>query len=252
VLVADGLGGRFLDAAELGSVAVAGGSRLGAGTVLEHAPEAVRAGTVVMACGETGYVGLVRLQDDRLDVAAAFDARALAAGGGARGAGALAAALLARAGLAELAELPLAQGAGRGTPQLTRHPARRGARSALLLGDACGYVEPFTGEGIAWALCSALAVVPLATAAVRAWDDAILRAWERQWQATIGARQRTCRAVAWLLRHPRLLSPCVAALALRPSLAAPLLAGPGNSARDDGPARSAHGPARSAHREARA
>ncbi|HTE07018.1 MAG TPA: hypothetical protein VK824_12570, partial [Planctomycetota bacterium] len=237
VLVADGLGGRLLDADELGPATIARDSRLGAGTVLAHAPEAVAPGTLWMACGAAGYVGLVRLQDDRLDVAAAFEARALAAAGGARGAGALAASLLAGAGLHELAELPLAGAMWRGTPQLTRTPARRGARAALLLGDACGYVEPFTGEGIASALGSALAVLPFAEAAARGWDDALLPAWERCWTRTIGARQRSTRALAWLLRHPRLLAPCMTVLALRPALAAPLLAGLAAPTRVTPPAR---------------
>lgn len=37
-------------------------------------------------------------------------------------------------------------------------PARLGDRNALLIGDAAGYAEPFSGEGIGQALCSAACV----------------------------------------------------------------------------------------------
>ena len=94
----------------------------------------------------------------------------------------------------------------------------------LVLGDACGYVEPFTGEGLAWALCGALAVAPLAARAARRWEPALLPAWEREWRRVVARRQVTCRAVAKLLRHPRLVSLALRALAARPGLAAPVLA----------------------------
>ena len=41
----------------------------------------------------------------------------------------------------------------------------------LLLGDAAGYVEPFTGEGMAWGLTAATLAAPLASSGIRASKD---------------------------------------------------------------------------------
>ena len=52
------------------------------------------------------------------------------------------------------AQLPLPDGLveapWRGTPLLTRRSAHRAGTRIFALGDATGYVEPFTGEGMAW------------------------------------------------------------------------------------------------------
>lgn len=57
----------------------------------------------------------------------------------------------------------------RGTPALTRRRTRISEERVFVLGDAAGYVEPFTGEGMAWALASGAAVAPLAARAVGEW-----------------------------------------------------------------------------------
>src|SRR5262249_59165822 len=55
--------------------APAAGSRIGGGFVLsaDSAPAFYERGTIYMATGQDGYVGLVRVEDDRVDVAAALD-----------------------------------------------------------------------------------------------------------------------------------------------------------------------------------
>ncbi len=215
VLAADGLGGRFL--AE-GAGEIAEGSRIGAGVVVPSAPHAYTPGSVFMACSAPGYVGLVRLEDGRLDVAAALDRAAVRRAGGP---GALAEAILDEAGLpplAGLASLPW-----RGTPALTRHPKRRAAERVLALGDAAGYVEPFTGEGMTWALAAAVAAAPLAGRAARRWEPSLARAWEAAYRRTVTERQHVCRAAARLLRHPRLVRATIYILGRMPGLAAPVL-----------------------------
>ena len=47
----------------------------------------------------------------------------------------------------------------------------------FLIGDAAGYVEPFTGEGIAWALSSAQAITPLALRAIEGWRPQLATDW---------------------------------------------------------------------------
>src|SRR5205823_9361457 len=67
VLVADGLGGKLLARAGLTEAPPEPAARLGAGVVLADGPGFYAAGTVYMACDGGGYVGLVRLEDGRLD-----------------------------------------------------------------------------------------------------------------------------------------------------------------------------------------
>src|SRR5213078_4791567 len=57
----------------------------------------------------------------------------------------------------------------RGTPQLTSRPKRVAAERVFLIGDASGYVEPFTGEGMATAIESAVAVAPFVLEATKTW-----------------------------------------------------------------------------------
>ena len=97
------------------------------------------------------------------------------------------------------------------------------AERVLVLGDAAGYVEPFTGEGIAWALASAVAVAPLADRAVSRWDDSLGREWGARHRQIVTGRQRMCRLVARILRHPRLAHCAIQLLGWWPRLAAPFV-----------------------------
>jgi menaquinone-9 beta-reductase len=227
VLAADGLGGTQL-AAETGHCSVVdSGSRLGAGVVSSEFPEFFESGSIFMACGQGGYVGLVRLEDGRLNIAAAFDAALVKHAGGLG----KAAAVILRSGgfpaISGLEALPW-----HGTPLLSRRVAPLAAERVFLLGDAAGYVEPFTGEGMAWALTSGIAVAPLALHAAHASarladGGATLRSLIGQWslihRQTVTRRQWVCRAVANGLRHPGLVRGVVAALARFPVLATPVI-----------------------------
>ncbi|MHB1561709.1 MAG: NAD(P)/FAD-dependent oxidoreductase, partial [Isosphaeraceae bacterium] len=71
-----------------------------------------------------------------------------------------------------------------------------------VLGDAAGYVEPFTGEGIAWALASARAVAGPALDAIERWDARLVGGWARRHGRVVGRRQAICRAAAAVLRRP--------------------------------------------------
>jgi len=171
-------------------------------------------GRVRMVIGREGYVGMVRLGDGTVDVAAAIapgSVRALGAEGAV-------CALLGEVGLA--LEGTRLEG-WRGTPTLDRRPERVAEPRVLRIGDALGYVEPFTGEGIGWALRSALDVVPLALRGVGCWDSALERAWTRYAAARADRDRRACRAVAWGLRRPRVVHAALGALGRWPGLASP-------------------------------
>jgi flavin-dependent dehydrogenase len=218
LLAADGLGNKFLAGDRQFRIAAESDSRIGAGAVAATAPADYVSGTIFMACGVGGYVGLVRLEDGRLDIAAALDPAFVRQAGGL---GEAATRIIRTAGLPpvpKLAELPW-----RGTPLLTRRAMRPACERAFALGDAAGYVEPFTGEGMAWALASGVAVVPLALRAARHWDPQLVRRWSMLHRHTVARRQRACHVVAALLRRPGLTRLLVGVLAYWPVLAAPLI-----------------------------
>lgn len=172
-----------------------------------------------MVHGKGGYVGLARVEGGQLNVAAAFAPEFLRAVGGA---GEAAAALVEGAGL-PLAPL-LRSLRWRGTPPLTFRRQGLALEQLFVLGDAGGYVEPFTGEGMAWALAGALALAPVAAAAIERWDDHLAHRWERLHRTVVGRRQRLCRVVAATLRRPALTAAVVTLLRAAPRLAAPAVA----------------------------
>ena len=154
--------------------------------------------TIFMAVGRGGYVGLVRVEDGRLDVAAAFDPEFVRRRGGL---GEAAASVLEESGFPPIKQLAECS-PWRGTPALTRSAKQLAGERWFAVGDAAGYVEPFTGEGMAWAMTSGAAVAPLAAEASRGWNPSFVRRWERNYSRIIRSRQGTCRVTAALLRSP--------------------------------------------------
>jgi len=220
VVVADGLAGTALRGWPDWASAARPDARVGLGVHLpaDHVlAEVLRDQAVTMLCGRRGYLGLVRLEHGGIDLAAAADRDALKTCGGAA---ALARSIAADVGVRfdDAHAWPW-----RVTPPLTRTRRRLATRGLFVVGDAAGYVEPFTGEGMAWALAGGVAVVPHAAAAIddaRAADPA---AWTTTHRRVVARRQRRCRAVAALLRRPRLTRLAVGVLAVTPGLAAPLV-----------------------------
>jgi 2-polyprenyl-6-methoxyphenol hydroxylase-like FAD-dependent oxidoreductase len=127
----------------------------------------------------------------------------------------------------------------RGTGSLTRTCQCVAQDDILLLGDAAGYAEPFTGEGMAWAIQLSLAAAEIVSQSLRhrsetrglddsgttdAVEAAALANW---WIAThrhlVAASQRRCRAIAWLLRHPTAVRGGLSVLQCFPGLARPFI-----------------------------
>ena len=108
--------------------------------------------------------------------------------------------------------------AWRGTPLLTRRGGRAYADRMLVLGDRAGYAEPFTGEGISWALASAREAAALLA---EGWQPGTGRAWARARRRVLGRRLWWCRALTCGLRTPRLARALVALLGRAPFLARP-------------------------------
>ena len=197
VLVATGLGQARFNGDTKVSSPPAVGSRVGAGCTVEGFPDFYREGTVFMAVGQGGYVGLVRVEGGRLNVAAAYETNHVRRCGDP---GAAAERILTEAGFAPVPSLRHAT--WRGTLPLTRRTSPIAGERFFLIGDATGYVEPFTGEGMAWALASGHAVAPLAVRALECWTPSWPLAWISFHRRSVGRRQVVCRAVAAVLRHP--------------------------------------------------
>jgi 2-polyprenyl-6-methoxyphenol hydroxylase-like FAD-dependent oxidoreductase len=214
---AHGLTGGMLEADGKLQAEASDDSRIGAGVILRDGAEALEAGTIYMACGEAGYLGAVRVEQDQVDLAAAFDPQAVKRLGG-----------LGRVAqsIAEQTQLPplrgLAELPWQGTPLLTRRRKQVAAERMFVVGDAAGYVEPFTGEGIAWALAGSQAVVPLVQQTVLQGSRGQAEAWIALHRRMIRRRQWLIRGLAGALRKQRLTQMVVAALAVSPWLATPI------------------------------
>ncbi len=197
---------------------IAADARVGAGVIVNNAPPEYKPGTIFMGVSSDGYVGVAQLVDQRLDVGAALNTSALKGDGNM---GTVAARVLRSAGLPPIPGLE--QLPWRGTPGLTRRPSRVAAKRLLLIGDAAGYVEPFTGEGMACALDCAWAAGELIPQGAARWDDRLERAWTDQHRRMIRQRQALCRATSAMLRRPGLVQMAIGVLAFAPVLASPLV-----------------------------
>src|SRR5262249_44006296 len=151
---------------------------------------------IFMGCGRLGYLGLVRVEDGRLNVAAAVSPNGVKQAGSP---GRAAMAILGQAGLPDFPGLERLSWCG--TPSLTQRAARVAWHRLLVLGDGAGYIEPFTGEGIAWALASGRAVAPLALRAISGWRPALAAEWAERHEQTVRRRQRMCIVVTAALRQ---------------------------------------------------
>jgi 2-polyprenyl-6-methoxyphenol hydroxylase-like FAD-dependent oxidoreductase len=218
IVAADGLGAASCAGASDLRTVIESGSRLGAGAATADFPSSYELGTLFLACGTGGYVGLVRVEDGRLNMAGAFDPLAVRRHGGV---GPLAAVVLAEGGLPGIPGLD--QMAWRGTPPLTRRVVRPAAERLLLAGDAAGYVEPVTGEGMAWAMASGAAVARAAAQACRRWEPMIAAQWSAYYRHAVVERQWRCRLLAGVLRRPAVARGMASAVACFPSIFAPLV-----------------------------
>ena len=190
-------------------------------------------GTIYMACDDDGYVGLVRLEDNRVDIAAALSSR--------------------RSREQQIHEMRDATSAGGPggfgsakdridrilmhsrlqhwqyhdpTPVMTTPPLRRlrrpGVGRLIAIGDAAGYVEPFTGEGMTWGILSGIAAADLIADSSNDLSGLGER-WSQQLPALLRKRRLACRAVTSLLRSPLGRRAIAATLSQWPGLAAPLI-----------------------------
>ena len=154
--------------------------------------------TIFMGVGKHGYVGGVQLVDGTLDTAAALLPSFVKKSGGIAEAVRI---VLLEAGLDNVL---LSDLQWRGTPLLSQEGVVASERY-FAVGDACGYVEPFTGEGITWALESAERAAPIIAAAAKSWDPKYCRRWKHDYARSLGKKKRPCTMVKYILRTPPLI-----------------------------------------------
>lgn len=208
VIVADGLGGSSLADREEFSWRIDRTSPVGVGAIVDEKPEHAAWDEITMVCGKGGYVGAAPIPGGRWTIAAALAPSLVRECGPA---GAIARIL----GESGLRPPEVARGAWRGAGNLTRGRRRVASGRVLIVGDASGYVEPLTGEGMSWAMACAARIAPYADAAARGED--VAAAWRRECASLLGPRRLVCRAVCALAARPALL-----AGALRTAQALPL------------------------------
>jgi menaquinone-9 beta-reductase len=227
VLVCDGVNGRALNEFSTHQndqfkPSVAANSRIGAGAVVSlpenEAGLYYRPGTIYMALDKNGYVGIVCMENNKIDLAGAFDPAYTRMHGSTRAA---AARILRDAGLPFLHAFEMAEWLG--TAPYTRHRENLAAERLFILGDAASYGEPFTGEGIGWAVKSALLVVPLVERALVCWDTNLISEWQTIHKKMVANRQRLSLTLGKLLRSEFWIAALVRVLKIAPILADPFV-----------------------------
>lgn len=159
-----------------------------------------------MLIGSDGYLGISRTDGDFYDFAAALDPAAI----GKHGSIAAAIdALLASCGLPTIRAIT-PQG-WKSTPHLTRRSWPVARDRVFLVGDSMGYVEPFTGEGMSWAMAGAKWLSdrlqdPLALSSDQGSGDRAMAEVETAWNDWAGIQRRrhqtVCQWVASQVRYP--------------------------------------------------
>ncbi|MCA9059467.1 MAG: FAD-dependent monooxygenase [Planctomycetaceae bacterium] len=244
VLVCDGLGHASLRRLSEFRSIVSPNARIGVSVVCPldaQADAPLDNADLHMAVTRTGYAGCVQRHDRQLNLAAAIDAAFLQSNASPVHA---MAAILQQAGVCVPAALKhyiasssaaAGHAAGprlgtaaveasklwvRGTPPLSRTSPLLASDRVLLLGDSTGYVEPFTGEGMAWAIVAAVAVQPIVHAVVSdGWRVEHRALWQQRFAAKVGNSQRICRFLSRSLQFPWLLHPMLTACQLFPFVA---------------------------------
>jgi flavin-dependent dehydrogenase len=106
---------------------------------------------------------------------------------------------------------------------LAHRAARLSTPSTALIGDAAGFLDPFTGEGIFTALRSAELAAERAIRTLAGEKDG-LEGYGAAWSREFLPKWRICMALQHAIRRPRLAEWIAARLATRPLLASYLMA----------------------------
>jgi flavin-dependent dehydrogenase len=217
VVAADGLAGRLARQTPGCTHSVNPRSRIGVSATTSLVPNGYRSGTIQMVVGREGYIGALQVENGNLELAAALEPAAMKRWGPGETVGRI----------LDQSPLPRFEGvrdlAWQGTTPLSCRTSPPAGRRIFFVGDAAGYIEPFTGEGMAWALASGAAVSGIAHQAARHYSADLPRRWIADRGRLLRGRMRLCRLVTQSLRYQRLTELNVALLARLPFLATPVI-----------------------------
>jgi flavin-dependent dehydrogenase len=200
VIVADGLTRSSLRNLPHMESAARMDSRIGVQVILDSREFEFRppSETLQMLVSNEGYVGLSLTDGGKVDVAAAIDPRAIEQPGRISGAVERIMSRCLRSNV-RLGD----QWSWLTTPRLSRTSSHVSANRLLSIGDSNGYVEPFTGEGMSWALSSAEAIFPFVVSTIESsWQRKNGEAWSNWVRIQRIRKQRECRWLAYALRRP--------------------------------------------------
>lgn len=198
VIAADGLGHPSLRKLPEFAESVKDSSKVGLGAIITQSSwEAeVGDGDIHMYASRHGYAGIVRAEKDKIALAAAVNP------GWMKDCGRPVDAfnqLLQEAG----SQLEVERAASwRGTQKLSRSINEVANQRIFVVGDAAGYVEPFTGEGMAWAIAGGIAIADCVQLLAEGQEQLAVNRWKQDWLNRVRSRQFWCRVLSWTLRHP--------------------------------------------------
>lgn len=217
-LACDGLSGNSLNEFAGQETAVSRDSYMGISAVIDEKNSYSEEGRIHMVCAKSGYVGLVRNEDDRLEIASALSPAFLKFAGTP---GRSVQMILEEAGAPVPEGLQAAE--WQGTVTLTRKRNSLAGNRFFVLGDAAGYVEPLTGEGIYWALLQAKALAGLLRANRFEWNEKLTREWPEIHERLVGQRKKICGLVTNALKSSFFCEAAIQTMKHAPFLLSPLV-----------------------------
>jgi len=218
VVFATGLNRQVFSENQPRNFVVANHSRMGIASILDCGGHSFSTHSIHMASSADGYCGMVHLENGSLNIAAALTSKAVHR---AKKLSHVVRNILLCSGFDVPAGLDTAE--WRGTPALNCHRPDVAGPRYIVLGDAASYVEPFTGEGIFWALAQARQFVSLYRQHAFQWKAALIWEWQKQYWHFMHQNSWACRSLSALLRSHFWSKQTVSALKLFPGLAKPVM-----------------------------
>ena len=189
---------------------------VGIGAVVPDSGHNYPDGVVRMVIDQNGYVGIAPLEDGRLTIASAIRADAIQ-----RTSPKSAVEDILKQ--AKLERLVTQETRFTGVPALKRQRSRVQEGRLLAVGDAAGFVEPITGEGMSWAIATGAAVVRSASSIIE--GTARENEWQVAYRRMMPRRHIRCAFVGACIRRPALVRAAIAASSVVPMIRGTVLSG---------------------------
>ncbi len=178
-------------------------SHIGLGLIQRTPPKWLAQGELTMFLGQHGYAGCILTESGDVTWAAAVSPAAIKDAGSP---GECVAQILNEAGVDGKA---IDYERWQGTRLLTQTIDAQSGR-IYRVGDAAGYVEPITGEGMSWAIASGARAAGVIHSALKSGTEHQPGTWEAASNRLLRRRKNRCTVVAAAIRRPLVLTPAFA------------------------------------------